>query len=153
MTEDVFISYRGHDEPFAALLIDQRLTNRLGAGRVFRDCRTIRPGTHFPGRISQALHHCRVLIAVIGRRWLSRGPDGQRLIDGPGDYVRREIATALDRGLLVIPVLVGDVRLPSGRSLPADIAGLADHQYRHLWVRSAENDVAWLVDEIVNLLD
>lgn len=153
MTEDVFVSYRSHDEPFAALLIDQWLTERLGAGRVFRDSRTIRPGTYFPDQISAALQRCRALVAVIGRRWFSCGPDGQRLIDSPRDYVRREIATALQRDLLVIPVLVGGVPMPAARSLPADIAGLASRQYLHLRVRSAEGDGARLVDELVDLLD
>lgn len=153
MTEDVFICYRSQDEPFAALLVDQWLTERLGAGRVFRDSRTIRPGTYFPDQISRALQHCRALVAVIGSRWFSRGPDGQRLIDSPRDYVRREIATALQRGLLVIPVLVGGVALPAARSLPADIAELASRQYLHLRVRSAEGDGARLVGELVDLLD
>jgi hypothetical protein len=153
MTEDVFISYRSHDEPFVALLIDQWLTERLGAGRVFRDSRTIRPGTYFPDQIARALQHCRALIVVIGRRWFSLGPDGTPLICSPRDYVRREIAIALERDLLVIPVLVGDVPLPAARSLPADVAGLVSRQYRNLRVRSAENDGARLVDELVDLLD
>lgn len=153
MTEDVFLSYRSHDEPFAALLIDQWLTRRLGAGRVFRDSRTIRPGTYFPDQIARALQHCRALIAVIGRRWLSCGPDGRRLIDSPRDYVRREIATALQRDMLVIPVLVDGVPLPAAGALPADIAELAGRQYLYLRVRTAESDGARLADELIDLLD
>jgi hypothetical protein len=153
MPEVVFISYRSHDEPFVALLIDHLLTERLGAGRVFRDSRSIRPGTYFPDRIARALQHCRALIVVIGRRWYSRGPDGAPLICSPRDYVRREIAIALERDLLVIPVLVGDVPLPAARSLPADVAGLVSRQHRNLRVRSAESDGARLVDELVDMLD
>lgn len=152
MTEDVFISYRSHDDPYAALLIDQWLTERLGAGRVFRDSRTIRLGTYFPEQIHRALQYCRALIAVIGPRWLSRGPDGQRLIDSPRDYVRREIATALQGDALVIPVLVGDVPLPAARSLPPDVAELASRQYLRLRVRTAPSDGARLVDELVDRL-
>lgn len=152
MKSAIFINYRSCDEPFAALLIDRCLTERFGRGQVFRDSRTIRPGTYFPDRISGALHQCRALTAIIGRRWLCRGPDGQRLIDDPTDYVRREIAIALRRDILVVPVLVGDARLPAASELPADIAGLSSRQYVQLRVRSADNDASRLVNELAHLL-
>jgi TIR domain-containing protein len=148
----VFINYRSCDEPFAALFLDKRLTERFGRGQVFRDSRTIRLGTHFPAEILRALHQCRAMIVVIGERWFRGGPDGQRLIDRPGDYVRMEIAEALGRNILVVPVLVGDVTLPDASALPADIAGLATRQYLHMRPRSADHDASRLVDELVELL-
>lgn len=149
----IFINYRSCDEPFAALFIDKRLAERFGAEQVFRDTRTIRPGTHFPTEILQALRQCRVLLAVIGQRWFRRGPDGRRLIDDPTDYVRLEIAHALGRNdVVVVPVLVGDTPMPAAYDLPADIAGLASRQYIRLRVRDAEYDASRLVDELVELL-
>lgn len=151
---DIFINYRSSDEPFAALLIDKALSGRLGSGRVFRDSRTIRPGIHFPPEIWSALQQCRVLVAVIGQRWLRPGPDGQRRIDDPTDYVRREIAEALRRDVLVVPVLVGETPLPTERDeLPPDIAGISSRQYLHLRVRNAEYDVLRLANEFDDLLD
>jgi TIR domain-containing protein len=148
----IFISYRTCDDPFAALFIDKQLSEHFGSQQVFRDCRTIRPGTHFPSEISQALQQCRVLLAIIGPRWLRRRRDGRRLIDDPADYVRLEIAEGLHRGVLVVPVLVGKAALPTASALPAEIAGLATCQYLPLRVRDADYDVLRLVDELMGLL-
>ena len=41
---EIFINYRGSDEPYAAALIDQELSRRFGPARVFRAGRSIRPG-------------------------------------------------------------------------------------------------------------
>jgi hypothetical protein len=148
----IFVNYRSSDEPFAALLIDRRLTERFGAGQVFRDSRTIRLGTHFPAEIQKALAECQVMIVVIGERWLRAGPDGRRLIDDPDDWVRMEIAEALRRDVLVVPVLVGNASLPPASALPAGIAGLASRQHRSLRVRDADRDASSLIDELVDLL-
>lgn len=149
----MFINYRSSDDPFAALFIDKRLAEQFGPERVFRDTRTIRPGTHFPTKILTALRQCRVFLAVIGEQWFRRGTDGQRLIEDPTDYVRVEIAYALGRpDVVVVPVLVRDTPMPTVRDLPPDIAGLASHQYIRLRFRDAEFDASRLVDELVKLI-
>jgi hypothetical protein len=47
---------------------------------------------------------------------------GQRRIDDPGDWLRREIVEAFSHGLRVIPVLLDGVTLPAEAELPDDIA-------------------------------
>lgn len=148
----VFINYRSTDVPFAAGMIDQVLTNRFGRDQVFLDSRSIRPGSYFPPEIWRALGSCKVLFVVIGPRWFDRALDGQRLIDRPDDYVRREIALALTWGLAVLPVLVEDVRRLDVCELPADIAKLAGQQYRRLRMRDAEYDLQRLVNDVTDLV-
>lgn len=148
----IFICYRGSDEPFAALLLEAWLTERFGRGQVFRDSRSIPLGTEFPDRLLEALYQCRAFIAVIGHDWLGRNPGGTRRIDDPGDYVRREVATALQRNVRVVPVLVGRASLPAVGDLPTDIAGIASRQYMHLRVRTADADASRLVDELAEAL-
>lgn len=148
----IFISYRTSDEPFAALLLDRRLAERFGPGRIFRDSRTIRPGTYFPAAIRRALKECQAMIVVIGEQWLRAGSHGRRWIDDPEDWIRAEIAEALRRNTLVIPVLVGNATLPPVSALPADIAGLVSRQYRALRVRDADRDASSLIEELVELL-
>jgi hypothetical protein len=152
MTNSIFICYRGADEPFAALFLERCLVDRFGPGQVFRDSRTIPPGVHFPDRLSEALQACRALIAVIGKDWPGEGRDGQRRIDATDDYVRREIATALQRGILVVPVLVGGVSLPTADMLPSEIAGLASRQFLPLQARTADDDASRLVNELARAL-
>lgn len=148
-----FINYRVSDVPFAAVLIDQLLTERFGREQVFLDSRSIRPGKYFPPEIWRALRSCKIVIVVIGPQWLDRAPGGQRMIDRPDDYVRREIALGLSRGILVVPVLVGEVPRLDALKLPADIAELASRQYLRLRVRDAEYDLLRLVNELMDLID
>ncbi|WP_328348968.1 toll/interleukin-1 receptor domain-containing protein [Micromonospora sp. NBC_00421] len=148
---DIVVNYRTADEPLAALLIDQALRSRIGE-RVFRDYQTISPGERYPGRIWAAIRECRILVAVIGSRWLQTGENGRRRIDDPSDFVRREIAEALRRGIRVVPVLVGDAKLPIPEDLPEDLRGLPLHQYRTLRFRGIEQDIERVADELVALL-
>jgi hypothetical protein len=148
----VFINYRTSDEPFAALYIDKRLSECFGPGQVFRDSRTIQLGAHFPDKIEKALLECQAMIVVIGKQWLRVDTDGQRLIDKPHDYVRMEIAKALRRNIVVVPMLVGDVSLPPVSVLPVSIAGLVSRQHRPLRVRDADTDASRLVEELLDRL-
>ena len=66
------------------------------------------------------------MLVVIGPNWLdSRNIDGVRRLDDPDDFVRREIALALNGNAVVIPVLVGGAVMPVEADLPAELAGLA----------------------------
>jgi hypothetical protein len=149
---DIFVNYRRSDQAVTALLIDQALTARLGDDRVFLDHRAIQVGTTFPPEIWSAIQECRVLVAVIGARWLEPDADGNRRIDDPDDYVRREIAEALRRDITVVPVLVDDANLPDAADLPPDLAGLPLRQYRTVRVRGLDHDVARLADELAVLV-
>jgi hypothetical protein len=55
-------------------------------------------GIDFVHAIGESVGSCDVLIAVIGKGWLtSRDQEGQRRLDDPEDFVRIEIVTALQR--------------------------------------------------------
>jgi hypothetical protein len=56
------------------------------------------PGRNFVDVLREEVAKCGVLIAVIGPDWLdARDKDGNRRLDNPNDFVRIEIATALQR--------------------------------------------------------
>jgi len=62
-------------------------------------------------------------------RWLiSSDEDGRRRLEKPDDFVRLEIATALKRGIRVIPVLVDGVSMPRPGDLPDDLKSLVRRQ-------------------------
>jgi hypothetical protein len=146
----IFISYRGDDSDTAAALIDRELTARFGSQHVFIDSRSIPVGADFADELLERLRACSVLLAVMGPRWLSLIDEtGQRRIDNPADWVRREIAEALAHGLRVIPVLLGGATLPAAEELPADIAGLSRRQYAVLRCRHTRVDLAELVERIM----
>jgi hypothetical protein len=122
----VFINYRREDSGGHAGFLYDRLRQRYGPDRVFRDIDAIAPGVDYAQRIDAAIGACDAVVVLIGRDWLeARGPDGQRRLDDPDDVLRREIAAALARDILVLPVLVEGAIMPSERELPSDIAPLA----------------------------
>jgi hypothetical protein len=125
----IFISYRRDDAAgFAGRLYDH-LAERFGASMVFMDVDTIRPGQDFGVVLRDAVQQANVLLAIIGPAWLSvSGPDGQRRLDNPDDFVRLEIQAALEAGKLVIPVLVQGTRMPALADLPEPLKPLA---HRH----------------------
>jgi hypothetical protein len=101
----IFISYRHDDTAFAAGRLSDRLEERFPDASVFMDVDTIEPGADFTTSIRDAISDCDVLIAVIGSKWLTIEDErGSRRIDDPNDFLTLEIATALDRGVTVIPI-------------------------------------------------
>jgi hypothetical protein len=76
-------------------------------------------GLPFADAIERELIQCDVLIALIGREWLgARDENGALRLHDPDDYVRREISTALEREIRVIPVLAEGVPMPRADQLP-----------------------------------
>jgi len=90
------------------------------------DVDTIDAGVDFVKVLEEAVQSCDVLVALIGRRWLNlKDENGARRLDNPEDFVRVEIATALERDIRVIPVLVGGASMPGSIELPENLHSLA----------------------------
>jgi len=148
----VFINYRGEDSDTAAVLIDRELAARFGSDQVFLDSRSIPVGADFVEDLLGRLRTCSVLLAVIGPRWLTlTDAAGQRRIDDPRDWIRRELVEALSHGLRVIPVLTDGVAMPTEEDLPLDIAGLSRRQYVPLRRRYTSVDLAFLIERITEV--
>jgi hypothetical protein len=107
----------------AGRLVDQ-LRRDLGTEAVFMDIDTIAPGVDFVSVIAERLSACKVFIAVIGPGWLGQRHGVTRRIFRPGDFVRLETFAALNRDILVIPVLVGGATMPAAAALPKSIADI-----------------------------
>ena len=135
----IFISYRRADSAEAVLPIAEKLVAYFGEELVFKDNLSIRPGTNFDRKIHSALHSCRVLLAIIGDKWLALDEKtGQCRLEDDADYVRLEIATGLQRGICIIPLTVHGAKFPKTADLPSALAALALQQ--GLPIRFDEND-------------
>lgn len=120
----LFISYRRVDSQGFAGRLEDDLAECFGDALVFRD-REIPPGADFAEHIEAELARADATLVVIGRHWLNaRDAAGQRRLDLPDDWVRREIELALGSGKPVIPVLVGGVAMPSPAELPPSLRPL-----------------------------
>jgi formylglycine-generating enzyme required for sulfatase activity len=120
----IALSYRREDSlPIAGRLYD-RLQAEFGKGNVFMDFDAIPPGVDFREHIKHRIEESKVVIAVIGPKWVGWEGGGRR-IDEPTDFVRLEIGYALQLGIPVIPILVYNMLMPKAERLPADIQALA----------------------------
>ena len=116
---NVFISYRREDSADSAGRIKDHLARHFGTAHVFFDVDDIQYGTDFVDAIRRKLSTSDALVAVIGKGWLTATDSfGKRRLENEGDYVRFEIATALNRGTPVIPALVGNAAMPQSSDVP-----------------------------------
>jgi hypothetical protein len=115
----IFLNYRREDSRADAGRLYDHLSHRFGPDNIFMDVDNIPPSHDFVEVIQNAVGSCDVLLAVIGRQWLTiTDPQGQRRLDNPEDFVRLEIVTALERRIRMIPVLVGGASMPRSTELP-----------------------------------
>jgi hypothetical protein len=125
----VFICYRRGDSAAAAGRLHDRLEAHFDKGSIFQDVYSIPLGTDFHRAIETAIGSCRIVLVIIGPRWLDAvDAAGRRRLDDPADPVRLEIEAALWSGALVVPVLVDDARIPAEFELPGQLSGLSRKQ-------------------------
>ena len=136
----VFISYRkdGADKAHSLHLAED-LRKALGPEEVFRDEKGLGLG-RFEDQIQDAVEACRAMVVAIGPVWVERIEDLQR----PKDWVRRELEAALERGILMVPVLLGDAKLPDDPVLPDSLRELLDFQIVPIQSKHWKEDVAAL---------
>jgi hypothetical protein len=119
MAGKIFINYRRGDEPGYVQALYGHLEQAFRSERLFRDVDGIEPGLDFVRVLEEQVAECDLMISVIGKGWLdARDETGERLLFDPDDFVRIEIESALKQGKRVIPVLVGEARMPRSNELP-----------------------------------
>jgi TIR domain len=126
MPGKIFVNYRRGDDRSGAARIRDVMVEAFGHQNVFMDIADLQAGLRFDQELDKALAEADVLLAIVSWRWMDLL--AERQASGERDFVREEIAAALIRGIAVIPVLMGRVRLPPAADLPEDIRGLAMHQ-------------------------
>jgi hypothetical protein len=149
----IFISYRREDSAGYAGRIFDALTARFGKDEIFMDVDDIKAGEDFFQVIQETENRCSVLLAIIGKNWLTiAGADGRPRLTDSRDFVRAEIAAGLQGGPKgkprVIPVLVGGATMPRAEDLPEDLAGLSRIEALSIEDTHFHQDVAQLMEAI-----
>jgi tetratricopeptide (TPR) repeat protein len=122
----IFLGYRPEDTGAYAHLLQRELGKRIPDARIVMD---LAPAAARPGilqDIQEALDSCGVLVALIGRGWVSAVDEvGRRCLDNPDDVMRRAVQASLEQGVRVIPVLVDGARPLRDEDLPPEMRQLA----------------------------
>ena len=118
------------------------------------DVNAIKPGRDFRKAIDESIHKCSVLLAIVGLGWLeSKDGSGQKRLEDANDFVRLEIASALERDIAVVPVLVRGARMPRADQLPDVLKELAFRNAVELTHARWKSDVQVLVEALKPYLE
>jgi hypothetical protein len=147
----VLLNYRHLDAAYCVGAMHDFLAERFGADRIFRDCRSLRPGEDYTKLILDIVRQCQALVVVIGPHWLDRD-NGQQLIQHPKDWVRREIGLALRLRKHVLPVLLDGVEMSSLKALPKEIAELSSLTPQSVSHRRLREDFEALAERLAELV-
>src|SRR5580704_5495537 len=121
----IFINYRRDDAPGVAGRLFDYLALKYSRHGIFMDVDAMKPGMDFAEQLDAQVSQCRVLLAVIGPRWFEiKDQAGHRRLDNEKDYVRIELASALKRGIPVIPILTDGGMMPPEEDLADDLKPL-----------------------------
>jgi outer membrane murein-binding lipoprotein Lpp len=136
----IFISHRHGDE--ISRVIAQQLEKELVAQRykVFLDLKSIASGQKFKDEIMRHLLEADVMLIIIGNGWIESFK--QRETTHKEDVLLLEVHFGLTRPrpMKIIPVLLGDLKIPDNVELPEKIASLFENQIARLPVKDGKLD-------------
>src|SRR3954471_13617275 len=117
----IFINYRKADTQDVVDNLAKELKRHFGETDVFKDDKDLHGGERWPDRLREELQRRKVLLAVVGGKWLTTHDEhGRRRSDDEEDWVRQEICPALSSGKRVYVLLVGAAKPLSKPGLPKD---------------------------------
>jgi hypothetical protein len=124
----IAISYRRSDSSAIAGRIADQLAARYGQESIFLDVDSVPVGTDFRKYIQQVWSEIRVLIVVVGPKWLGADEESSApaRIHERRDVVRIELEMALKRDVVIIPVLVDGATMPLRQQLPRGLRAFSD---------------------------
>jgi hypothetical protein len=144
----IFISYRRQDSRWFTRQLHELLQKEFPESKIFWDLE-LGLGEDFTLAIEKAVQESNVLLAVIGNNWLNTQDEtGQRRLDNPYDFVRLEIAAALKRSILIIPILIDKTPMPQAKDLPSDLQDLVKRQALEVDEKRFRHDIELLLTQL-----
>jgi hypothetical protein len=148
----VFISYRREDTGAAAGRLYDRLWRLLSKSNVFFDISAIKGGENFESKIVSEIERSHAVLVLIGKKWLEPSQkDGRPRLWDPDDYVRAEVRVALQKSILVVPVLVDGAQMFGAEQLPDDIRAIALRNAVLLRHESFDDDTENIISTILGI--
>ncbi len=145
----IFISYRRDDSAAHAGRIYDYLAAHYGDDQIFMDIEDIAPGRDFMEVIEERVAACDVQLVIIGKHWANiRDEHGRQRLENADDGVRMEIAAALKRDIVMVPLLVGGAKMPRALELPPELEPLLRRQAVEINDRDFRQDMEHLVGSL-----
>jgi len=149
----VFISYRRSDTAAYTGRLYDYLTDHFHRDSIFVDLDDIAAGDRFPDVLDRALATSSMMLVMIGPSWSTvKGHDGVARLMNADDWVRTEVATALERDITVVPVLVGGASMPEIEDLPEELYELRSRNAHELSDKRWDHDAKVLMEVLRNTL-
>jgi TIR domain-containing protein len=141
VADRIFINYRRGLNLGEAQHLATLLSQRFGDKRIFIDVRGIDGGDRWLTTLEKQVAAADAMVSLIGSGWLDlKDEDGNRRLDNPTDFVRFEIAQALQRDIPILPVLLEGAPMPRIGQLPQDMMALTQYQAMPLRMMSIVQD-------------
>lgn len=155
MTGKIFINYRRDDAGNAAGRLYDRLEGHFGSDQLFIDVDKILGGLDFVEELNLRLAETDVMLAVIGRQWLTLKDHqtGERRLDNKADFVRKEIETALEAGIEIIPVLVDGADMPGTDDLPECLKPFSRRNAMRITLERFRSDAQGIIHSIEQAIE
>lgn len=113
----IHVSHRREQDGQLATRIRDRLEIHFGRAAMCTDLDDI-PAGGDRDKVRAAIERCDVIVAVVGDNWP----------DDPAGRMRIDIQSALERGVAVVPVLVGGAAMPREDQLPAELKAMCTRE-------------------------
>lgn len=144
----LFISYRRSDSQQIVDQLESILIERLAGVEVFRDVGGIEPGDNWKKLISAKINTSDIMLVIIGPDWLTAKKSGERRLYDSNDIVCYEIALAISKGVLMIPVLIKGALFPDANELPSNIRYLAQINAYTIRPQALDIDIKLLIKRL-----
>jgi TIR domain len=97
-------------------------------------------------QIQESVTSCDSFVLLVPPSWLA--PAGSGRMRSPNHLTRLELTTALDQGLLIVPVFVGGASMPATARLPFDLEPIAHLHWLKITDRRWATDVKLLIEAL-----
>lgn len=148
----IFISYRVQDTAGETGRLVDALKQHFADDQLFMDIENLEPGADFTEAIERSLSVCDVMLVVIGPQWTGPREGRPPRIQEEDDWVRQEVATALQRNVRVVPLLVDGGALPRSEDLPPDLQPLLKRQTMEISNKRWRYDTDQLIRFLANTI-
>lgn len=143
MAYKIFINYRRIDTGAEANTLHEKLTKYFG-DCVFMDTHDIEIATNWVDAIKNSGSEAKIILVLIGDRWLVKGQNNISRLFDPEDWVRQEIELALERDINILPILY-DTKMPAPADIPESIQGFINEQAFTIRHETSDDDIKRLL--------